>query len=124
MKHSLILTAALVCASATAAPTLVAAPYAVGPDQPETASLRIDGGAPLPCVLRLAAGGTLQPVCDLASITVPGVYRLVLSVSNRTVLTNEDGGGTYVVGGTAEAAPFTYTFRRGAAAPPVPKLAP
>ena len=110
MKTFLILSAALICASASAAPTLVAAPYPVGPDQPEKASLSIDGGAPLPCILKLAALGTLQPMCDLVSITVPGVYKLVLSVSNLTVLTNEDGGGTYVVGGTAEAAPFSYTL--------------
>ena len=84
----------------------------------------MDGGLPIPCVLKLAAGGTLQPICDLASISVPGVYKLVLSVSNRTVLIDEGGSGTYVVGGTTEAVPFSYTFRRGLASAPVPKLAP
>lgn len=124
MKHLLILIAVLACSAAIAAPTLVAAPYAVGPDQPETASLSVDGGAPIACTLKLAAGGTLQPMCDLASITAPGTYKLVLSVSNKSTLINETGGGTYVAGGTTEAAPFMYVFRRGVAAPPVPKLAP
>ena len=124
MKSFLPLIAALIGLSASAAPTLVAAPYAIGPDQPEKASLSIDGAPAIPCILKLAALGTLQPMCDLASITVPGVYKLVMIVSNKTVLTNEETGGTYVVGGTAESAPFPYTFRRGIVVPPVVRLVP
>ena len=119
MKTLLILSAALIGLSASAAPTLVAAPYLIGPDQPEKASFTVDGGVPIPCTLKLLAGGALQPLCDLASITVPGVYKLVMIVSNRTILTDDGTGGTYVVGGTAESAPFQYTFRRGVAVPPV-----
>ena len=110
MKTILILSAALACASATATPTLVADPYPVGPTQAETASLSVDGGVAIPCIMNLSADGALQPMCDLASITVPGVYKLVMIVSNREVLTNETGG-TFVVGGAAKSAPFTYTYR-------------
>ena len=124
MKSFLPLIATLICASASAAPTLVAAPYLIGADQPEKASLSIDGAPAIPCILKLAALGTLQPMCDLASITVPGVYKLVMIVSNRTVLTDEGTGGTYVVGGTAESAPYAYTFRRGVAVRPALRLAP
>jgi len=119
MKRLLLLACLLPC-FASATPHLYADPYPTTGPRPDSVSLTVNGGAPIACALETVAGG-VQPKCPLASITTPGTYTLVMTV---TALGGVSGGNTYTSPGSASSAPFTYVFRSGSASPPVVRLAP
>ena len=50
----------------------------------------------------------VRPKCDLAGITAPGTYTLVLTVSKTASITNTTGGATNTAGSVASSAPFSY----------------
>lgn len=106
---------------AVAAPTLTSDPYASGAGQPTTATLTVTGMAiaPITCTLKVNTDNSVQPICDLGSITAPGTYPLVLMVSNlATIYNSPDGtGATYTVGGSAST-PFSYVVKQGLASNP------
>lgn len=116
MKSILLLALSIIGTAALAAPTLTSDPYPAGSTQPASASLSINGGVASPCQLNKTDKG-VQPACDLASITAPGTYQLVLTVSNQASIVNTDGSGTYTTGGEASA-PFTYVLKAGLAGAP------
>ena len=106
MKNAIF---ALVLASSqvSAAPFLYADPYPVTAVQPDAASLTINGNAPSPCVLETVTAG-IRPKCDLAGITAPGTYTLVLTVSKAASIVNTTGGATNTTGSSASSVPFSY----------------
>lgn len=120
--RNLILIACLACGSATAAPTLTADPYPTTVVQPDSASFTVNGGAPIACTLPVSAAGK-TPTCDLASITVPGTYTLVMKVT-KAAGCNAEGNECWPEG-SASSAPFVYKWRAsGASAPAGLRVAP
>jgi hypothetical protein len=109
----------LACGLCNAAPTLTADPYPSTGTQPSAAVVTVNGGTPQPCTLRTVAGG-LQPTCDLASITVPGTYTLVLTVSTVAGCT----GNACTGAGSASSAPFSYQWLGSVVPIPVLRLSP
>lgn len=107
-----------------AAPTLTADPYPDTGVVPDTATLTVNGGVPISCTLPTVAGGK-QPTCDLASVTAPGVYTLVLTVTKNpsTVMTGPNAGTTDP-GGSASSAPFVWTRRAAGVGTPVVRIQP
>lgn len=108
---------------AAAAPTLTAAAYPATATQPDEASYTINGGAPVACTLA-ASGAGLVPTCDLAGITQPGTYTLVMTVSKKPGCTNAADQATCTSGGSASSAPFRYELRPGGVAGPVLRVVP
>lgn len=123
MKRHLIAIAALVPAMVSAAPFLYADPYPPSATQPDAARFTVNGAAPIQCVLEAVTGG-VRPKCDLASITAPGTYTLVMTVSRAAGIVNTTGGATNDPGGSAPSDPFTYVLRAGSVAKPVLSVAP
>jgi hypothetical protein len=111
---------AAICINANAAPTLEADNYLTG--SVDSIGLKINGAAAIACTLVSQAGGTsVKPTCDLASITTPGTYSLIM------VATKAAGcvGNTCYAGGVAPSAPFSYIWKGSDVAIPVPnRLAP
>lgn len=96
---------------AQAAPTLTSSSYASTVVQPTSASLSVDGTTTITCTVPRAADGSVAAVCDLA--TVPsGTHTLILTVSNAYGCTQSADGlsASCVGGGSASAAPFTFTW--------------
>jgi hypothetical protein len=113
MKRALII-AAIFAGSAEAA-TLYADPYPSTVTQPDAATFTVNGGAPIACALVTVAGG-LQPQCPLASITAPGTYTLVMSVSKAAGC--NAAGDTCWAAGSASSAPFAYVWQNAGASAP------
>lgn len=118
MKHLLTLPVLLACTAALAAPTLTANPYPPEAIQPAAVSFTVNGGAPKVCTLVPVAGG-LQPTCDLASITAPGTYTLVMTATSNAGCVSAPSAATCNGAGSASSAPFAYTWLGNAIAPPV-----
>lgn len=107
---------------AQAAPNLTSTPYAAA-DAPDAASFTVNGGAPISCALPNTAAG-VTPTCNLGSITTPGVYTLVMTVTRNAACTNTTNAGSCGTAGTASSPPFAYTLRNGSVSAPVLKLVP
>lgn len=116
------LSTAAVAGIAQAAPTLVATPYAVA-DAPDAASFTINGGAPISCALPNTSVG-VTPTCNLGTITAPGVYTLVMTVSRAAACTNTTNAASCGTAGTASSPPFAYTLRNGSVSAPALKIQP
>jgi len=75
----------LLAASAHAAPYLYAEPYPLTNEtavQPSEAHMTINGGPAIACeLIAVGSEGAKQPKCDLASITAPGQYTLLMTVN-------------------------------------------
>ena len=123
MKHLFAVALTMASFTASAAPFLYADPYPATGVQPDTASLIVNGGAPIQCQLVTMTAG-LQPKCDLGSITTVGTYTLVMTVAKAASITTTPGGATNTGGGTASSAPFTYVLRSGNVSAPVLRVAP
>lgn len=123
LKATILTALAALCASAMSAPLLVSDPYPSTGVQPDSATFTINGGPAQPCAIVAVAGG-LQPQCDLASITAPGVYTLVMTVSRAPSLTNIGGGAVKDSGGSASSAPFRYELVVGGVGTPVLRVLP
>lgn len=119
MKHTLV-ALALASSAALAAPTLTANPYAKAP---AAITLTVDGGAPIACTLVQIAGGW-QPTCDLASITAPGTYTLVMTATSNAECINTLNAADCSGAGSASSAPFAYTWRGSSVPAPVLSVAP
>lgn len=117
MKHLLTLPLLLACTAALSAPTLTANPYPPEAIQPAAVSFTVNGGAPKVCTLTQVTGG-LQPTCDLASITAPGTYTLVMIATSNAGCVNAPSAATCQGTGSASSAPFAYTWLGNAIAPP------
>lgn len=122
MKHtSIALAAALASCVAIAGPhTLTAAPYATAP---AAAVFTANGGAPIACTLPAVTGGW-QPTCSLASLTVPGAYTLVMTVTYNTNCLNTLDAADCVGAGSASSKPFMYTWREAVVPIPVLQIVP
>lgn len=123
MKYVPALCLLLLCGSAQAAPRLLADPYPATGVQPDTAAVTINGGAPLACTLVAVTGG-LQPQCDLVSITNPGTYTLVMTVTKAASIVNTPGGAVNSPGGSASSAPFSYRLQAAGVAGPTLSVSP
>ena len=119
-RYLLPLILALFSLPVTAAPFLEATPYPASGPQPDAASFTVNGGAPVACQLVASAAG-ITPRCDLASITTPGTYTLVMTVTAKGGVS---GGNTFTQAGSASSTPFSYSLRAGVATPPVVQLVP
>ena len=107
---------------AFAAPTLTADPYPASETQPDSASLTINGGAPIACTLPTVPAGKV-PTCDLASVMAAGTYTLVLTVTKAAGCAPT--GDECWSAGSAPSAPFVYKWRAsGASAPTALRVAP
>lgn len=111
---------ALLCGSALAAPTLTAALYET---PPAGIVFTIDGGTPQACTLAQVTGGW-QPRCDLAGITQPGTYTLVMTATNNAECVNTPNAATCSGAGSASSAPFAYKWRGSSVPVPVLSVAP
>lgn len=119
-----LLPALLLAASpAMAAPFLIADPYPATSVQPDSASFTVNGGSPVACLLEAVTGG-LRPKCDLASITTPGTYTLVLTVTKNAAITNGANTATNTAGSVASSTPFSYRLITAPVAGPVLSVAP
>ena len=123
MKRSIVFVTLWSLASAHAAPFLYADPYPSTATQPDSASLSVNGGAPISCLLEMVTGGK-RPKCDLASITSPGTYTLVMTVSVAGGIVNGTNTATNTQAGSASSAPFSYTLKGGSVATPVLSVGP
>ena len=123
MKHLLALFLALFAFAAQAAPFLYSEAYPATGAQPDAATVTINGGAPVTCTVQTVTAGK-QPKCDLASITSPGTYTLVLTVTKAAGIVNTTGGATNDPGGSASSSPFAYVLRGSFAPTVTPTVAP
>jgi hypothetical protein len=107
-------------ANANSAPTLEADNYATS--AVDSIGLKINGAAAIPCTLVVQTGGALvRPTCDLASITTPGTYSLIMVATKAAGCS----GNTCYAGGTASSVPFSYIWKGSDVAIPVlSRLAP
>ena len=121
LATSILLALASVCA---AAPSLVTAPYPSAAVQPTAASLSVNGGSAQACTLKAATDGSVQPVCDLAGITSPGAYTLVVTVTNPGGCTSGTNTATCTSGGSASSDPFTFNLRAGSVGKPLLSVTP
>ena len=96
LKNSLLAAICLTAGVVVAAPFLQSSPYPVTGVQPDSVSMRINGGAPIPCTLVVEADGALTPKCDLASLTVAGTYTITMTVVKADIFATSN--------------PFTYTL--------------
>lgn len=118
-----VIALALVAGSATAAPHLYADPYPATGVQPDAAEFTVNGGAPQPCELVSVAGG-VQPKCDLAALTAPGTYTLVMTVTKAGGIINTPTGAVNTSGGSASSAPFRYELVIDGVGTPTLRVAP
>ena len=119
-----LLPALLLAASpAMAAPFIVADPYPATGVQPDSASFTVNGGSPVACALETVSGG-VRPKCDLASITTPGTYTIVVTVTKNPSITNGTNTATNTAGSVASSAPFAYRLITAPVAGPVLNVAP
>lgn len=111
MKHFITFALGLMCVAASAAtsPTLFASPYPADVVQPKAAVFTVNGGPPKPCALVQVTGG-LQPQCDLSSITLPGAYVLVMTVTSDAQCVNKPNEANCFGAGSASSAPFTFKW--------------
>lgn len=115
MKALITLALLLLSAAAHAAPTLRSDPYPIGP---AAATFTVNGGPPQACTLPTVPGG-VQPTCDLASITAPGTYTIVLTVTQNLKCVNTLNAADCSGEGSASSAPFAYTWRGSVVPGPV-----
>lgn len=121
MKHLLTLPVLLACSAALAGPhTLTANPYAT---VPAAVVFTVNGGPPIACALPAVTGGW-QPTCSLTSITLPGTYTLVMTVTTNTNCINTLDAADCTGAGSASSAPFTYTWRDAVVPTPVLQVVP
>ena len=123
MRSAILAAMVAAAGAANAAPFLYADPYPPTATQPDTARFTINGGAPISCTLETVTGG-IRPKCDLASITTPGTYTLVMTVSKAATITNGTGTATNDPGGSASSDPFAYVLRAGSVSKPALSVAP
>lgn len=123
MKTVLTIILALWSSLCAANPFLTADAYPASGTQPDGASVTVNGGAPIACVIETVAGG-VRPKCDLVSITAPGTYTLVLTVTRSAACTPSAGGSTCTGAGSASSAPFSYVWRAGTVTAPVARAEP
>jgi hypothetical protein len=97
---------------AQAAPFLLADAYPPTVTQPDSASFTVNGGAAIACTIETVTAGK-RPKCDLASITTPGTYTLVLTATKAPSIVNAPNTATNDAGGSASSAPFAYVFKSG-----------
>lgn len=116
--------AAMLASAAHAAPTLTADPYPSTGVQPDSASVTINGGAPVACTLVTNAQGGKVPTCDLASIASAGTYTLVLTVTKAASCTSGTNSADCTAGGSASSPPFSYRLVGGSVAAPVLRVVP
>lgn len=109
----------LITSAAIAAPTLTADPYPATGVQPDAATLSVNGTQTINCTLKTVTGG-IQPSCDLVSITTPGTYTLIMTVTKAAGCV----GNTCSGGGSASSAPFTYIWQGVNVTRPVVRLEP
>ena len=115
MKRNLVLALSCVCFSAMANPFIVADPVAVG--TVDAASITINGGAPVACVLETVTGG-IRPKCDVGNLAF-GTYTIVMTYSKAASCTSATDTATCTAAGSASAAPFVYVTRAGSVSAPV-----
>jgi hypothetical protein len=109
-KTSLALILLAASTIALAAPTLIADPYAVGPDQPTSAATTVNGALGGVCTI-LTPTTAPTPSCDLAPVlTTVGNYVITMTAANAT-------------GVSTPSSPFTLTWRGSALAAPTMTLA-
>lgn len=123
MKIVLTLILALWSSLCAASPFLTADVYPATATQPDGASVTVNGGAPIACVVESVTGG-VRPKCDLASITTSGTYTLVLTVTRSANCAPSAGGSTCTGAGSASSAPFAYVWRAGSVTAPVARVEP
>ncbi len=125
MKRSLLTlifaTAAIAC---SAAPNLLTAPYPATGPQPSSATMTVNGGAPQACLMRGMPDGAVQPACDLAAITTPGVYTIVVTAVALAGCTNGPNTATCSAGGSVSSDPFSYVLKAALAGKPVLSVTP
>lgn len=102
-----------------AAPTLTSSSYGVATIQPTSATLSVDGTSTIVCTVPKAADGSVAAVCDLATVAA-GTHTLVLTVANTYGCTQSADGlsASCVGGGSASAAPFTFSWNPSAVSKP------
>jgi hypothetical protein len=102
---------------ATAAPTITADPYPATAPQPASITLTVNGTTGPACTLAAGSGGALVPTCDLASLPA-GTHTLVMTAVFVRGCVSATNTATCTDGGTASAAPFSYTRRALSASGP------
>lgn len=124
MRHLLTLILFALASTAQADPFAYFQVYPVVPGQTLVASLIVNGGPVIECAVPAVDGG-VQPKCDLASLTFPGNYSLVGTVTIVPSCTNTPSGAECVAGGQATApTPFSLALRGARVATPVVRIAP
>jgi hypothetical protein len=113
--RAIIVAALALLPSLAGALTLYADPYPPTVTQPDAASFTVNGGASIACPLVTVAAG-LQLQCPLASITAPGIYTLVVTVT-KTAGCNA-AGDTCWGAGSASSAPFVFAWQGGGVSAP------
>jgi hypothetical protein len=113
----------LAATPAMASPFLYADPYPSTSVQPDSASLTVNGGSPVACILETVTAG-IRPKCDLSSITTPGTYTLVMTVTKSASITSGTNTATNTAGSSASSAPFSYRLITAPVAGPALRVAP
>lgn len=106
---------ALLCGLAQASPSLVADPYPAGPGQPSACTIDASG-RPIPCILRPAPNGALQPYGNLV-VLASGTYSITITVTNSAngVCTGVAGVFTCTGAPPATSVPISVTINDGVA---------
>lgn len=104
----------LLASQASAAPFLVSEQI-----DADAVSMTVNGGAAVPCAIVANV-----PKCDLAGITAPGTYTLVMIATRNAGIVNAPNAGTVTQSGAASSAPFTYVLRGASVPTPVLRVAP
>jgi hypothetical protein len=124
LRAIIALLASLMPIAVSAAPHLFSAPYKAPATIPDSATLTINGGAPIACELTSTDEGVV-PRCDLSSIKTSGTYTLVMTVCKASEIINDPNAATNTVGGCVSSANFRYELRTGAVpTPPVLSVGP
>lgn len=108
MRHLYALLLAALASTAQADPFVYADPYPASIQQPAGVVFTINGGDRITCEAVRPADGSLLPKCDLGSITEPGTYILVMTVTWPYRCINSANGAECTEAGEASSAPFLF----------------
>lgn len=114
----------LFSSSVISAPTLSAESMPATGPQPSSVAITVNGSLGPPCALPKAADGSVQATCDLATLSVPGTYTIVMTYTYVAGCVNSANAATCQAGGTASSAPFVLTRSAPPAAGPVLRVSP
>lgn len=117
MRAALLLSL-LLCSSAFASPTLTSDPFPAGPNQP-TSCIVDASGRSVPCVLKPTGTGAVFVSADLTGLPSPGVYSVVVTVSNFSAASCSGSGSTVTCsgGGGSVTSPAVVLTLSSSAAP-------